>query len=163
MEIGERIKNRRIELGMSVDELAQLLGKNRATIYRYESSEIEKLPTTILEPLAVALQTTPAYLMGWEQPDAHPPNTLLQTILNRLTLLGFDAASNTEDLTNLETLIKLADKYEATLDYLVGRAEKNVPIIHSDNRDDFAEVFRQLSEQELDSLIGIAKHLLSKK
>ena len=68
MKIGERIKNRRKELGLSADELAELLGKNRATVYRYESSEIENMPTTILEPLAKALRTTPAYLMGWEDP-----------------------------------------------------------------------------------------------
>lgn len=66
MKIGERIKQRRIFLGMSVDELAEKLRKNRATVYRYESSEIEKLPTTVLEPLAEALKTTPGYLMGWE-------------------------------------------------------------------------------------------------
>lgn len=66
MTIGERIKARRKELGLTVDEVADLLGKNRATVYRYESSEIEKLPITILEPLAKALKTTPAYFMGWE-------------------------------------------------------------------------------------------------
>lgn len=65
MTIGERIKERRKQLGISVDMLAEKLGKNRATIYRYESSDIEKLPTTVLEPLAKALHTTPAYLMGW--------------------------------------------------------------------------------------------------
>lgn len=66
MTIGERIKKRRKELGLSVDELAERLGKNRATVYRYESNEIEKLPTTVLEPLAKALATTPSYLMGWQ-------------------------------------------------------------------------------------------------
>lgn len=66
MTIGERIKKRRQELGLTVDELADLLGKNRATIYRYESNDIEKLPTTVLEPLAKALGVTPGYLMGWE-------------------------------------------------------------------------------------------------
>ena len=65
MTIGERIKNRRIELGFSVDKLADLLGKNRATIYRYENGEIRDMPTPILEPLAKALKTTPADLMGW--------------------------------------------------------------------------------------------------
>lgn len=34
MNVGERIKERRQYLGMSVDELADKLGKNRATIYR---------------------------------------------------------------------------------------------------------------------------------
>ena len=52
---------------MSVDELALKLGKNRATVYRYENGDIENLPTTILEPIAQALETTPAYLMGYEE------------------------------------------------------------------------------------------------
>lgn len=66
MTIGDRIKRRRQELGLSVDEVAEKLKKNRATIYRYESHDIEKLPTTILEPLALVLKCTPGYLMGWE-------------------------------------------------------------------------------------------------
>lgn len=66
MNIGNRIKNRRIELGLSVDEVAERLGKNRATVYRYENNDIENLPTTVLEPLARILGTTPAFLMGWE-------------------------------------------------------------------------------------------------
>lgn len=75
MKIGERIQARRKALGLSVDELAELLGKNRATIYRYEGGDIEKLPTTILEGLARALRTTPSYLMGWEDEPAPPePN-----------------------------------------------------------------------------------------
>lgn len=65
MKIGERIKNRRIELGLSVDEVADKLGKNRATIYRYEKDDIKDLPITVLEPLAKVLETTPADLMGW--------------------------------------------------------------------------------------------------
>lgn len=67
MTIGDRIKERRKELGLTVDELAERLGKNRATVYRYESNDIEKLPTTVLEPLANALGVSPGYLMGWEQ------------------------------------------------------------------------------------------------
>ena len=66
MDIGNRIKQRRIDLDISAEELADMIGKSRATIYRYENGDIENLPTTILEPLAEALNTTPAYLMGWE-------------------------------------------------------------------------------------------------
>lgn len=68
--IGGRIRERRIALGLSVDELAAKLGKNRATVYRYESDEIENFPISVIVPLARALQTTPGYLMGWED-DLH--------------------------------------------------------------------------------------------
>jgi repressor LexA len=65
MDIADRIKKRRNELGITVDEIAEALGVNRATVYRYESKEIEKMPLTVLEPLAEVLKVTPYYLMGW--------------------------------------------------------------------------------------------------
>ena len=67
MTVGSRIREFRKRLGLSVDDVAEKLKKNRATIYRYESDDIENLPAPILEPLAKVLQTTPAELMGWEQ------------------------------------------------------------------------------------------------
>lgn len=70
MDVGARIKQRRIELKISADELADKIGKSRATVYRYENGDIENMPTTVLEPIANALNTTPAYLMGWDDdPD----------------------------------------------------------------------------------------------
>lgn len=64
MNIGERIKQRRKELGLSVEYISEKLGKNRATVYRYENSDIEKLPYDVLEPLARLLETTPLWLLG---------------------------------------------------------------------------------------------------
>ena len=64
MSVGKRIKERRNELQMSVDELATKLNKNRATIYRYEKGEIENLPLDVLEPLAKALDTIPSIFDG---------------------------------------------------------------------------------------------------
>lgn len=66
MTLGSRIKARRKRLRLSVDDVAAALGKNRATVYRYESQEIENLPAAALEPLAKVLKTTPAELMGWQ-------------------------------------------------------------------------------------------------
>lgn len=63
--IGKRIKKRRKELGYTVEQVANKLGKNRATVYRYENDDIEKMPITVLGPLAEVLETSPAYLMGW--------------------------------------------------------------------------------------------------
>lgn len=65
MTTGQRIKERRIEMGYTVDKLAEILGKNRATVYRYESGDIDDMPTKVLESVAKALRTTPARLMGW--------------------------------------------------------------------------------------------------
>lgn len=69
MSIGQRIRSMRTQQGLSIDELAYRLGKNRTTIYRYENGDIENLPLGILDSLAEALNTTPAYLMGWDNSD----------------------------------------------------------------------------------------------
>lgn len=66
MSIGKRIKMLRTKRGLSIDDLAAKLGKNRTTVYRYENGDIENLPLSILNPLAEALDTTPAHLMGWD-------------------------------------------------------------------------------------------------
>jgi transcriptional regulator with XRE-family HTH domain len=76
MNIGRRIKQRRKELGMSADKLGEVLGKDRSTIYRYEKGDIENLPLDILEPIAKALGTTPAYLMGWKEDKKSSPEEL---------------------------------------------------------------------------------------
>lgn len=84
MNIGDRIKQRRLELGLSVDELAMKIKKNRATIYRYENNEIENLPLSALEPLAEALNTSPAFLMGWNT-DNYSLGTELQRTIQEIS------------------------------------------------------------------------------
>lgn len=90
MTIGDRIKQRRLEIGLSVDQVAEKIGKNRATVYRYESKEIEKFPIDILSPLAEALHTTPAYLMGWEDSVSGtvPDNIIPMPETRKIPLVG---------------------------------------------------------------------------
>lgn len=82
MTIGQRIKQRRKELRMSADKLGEALGKDRSTIFRYENGDIENLPLDILEPIAVALRTTPQYLMGWS--DVQKKNDTLSDIILKM-------------------------------------------------------------------------------
>ena len=65
-DIGKRIRDRRQKLNLSLEDVAKQLNKNRTTVYRYEKGDIENLPLETLKPLAEILDTTPAYLMGWE-------------------------------------------------------------------------------------------------
>lgn len=52
---------------MSADELARRIGKDRSTVYRYESGDIDKVSVDMLWPLARALDTSPAYLIGQDE------------------------------------------------------------------------------------------------
>ncbi len=82
MTIGQRIKARRKELGISAEKLAESLGISPATVYRYEKGDIEKMPGDLLEPLAKALYTTPAFLMGWDDKGLSELSNLLELAAN---------------------------------------------------------------------------------
>lgn len=73
METNEKIKKRRLELGLSLLDVATALNVNKSTVLRYETKDIEKLPLDIIEPLANVLQVSKEYLMGWDSTDTNPP------------------------------------------------------------------------------------------
>lgn len=64
--IGSRIRTRREQLNLSQDELAKRLGyKSRSSINKIELDE-RNLTQSKIKSLADALETTPSYIMGWE-------------------------------------------------------------------------------------------------
>lgn len=67
MKVYERIKALRKERGLTAEQVAEAIGVSRATIYRYETKDIENMPITVLEPLSKILHCSPGYLMGWEE------------------------------------------------------------------------------------------------
>ena len=67
--IGSRIRNRREELGLSQDELGKRLGyRSRSSINKIELDQ-RNLTQSKIKAIADALETTPAYIMGWDEPD----------------------------------------------------------------------------------------------
>lgn len=69
LEIGERIKIRREELKMSQDELAKRIGyKSRSSINKIELGHYN-LTQSKIKAIADALDTTPGYIMGWDELD----------------------------------------------------------------------------------------------
>lgn len=70
MTIGNRIRHRRKELNMSQDELAKKLGyQSRSSINKIEK-DLRNLTQSKIKAIADALNTTPCYIMGWEEYDA---------------------------------------------------------------------------------------------
>ncbi len=63
--LAERIKNHKLELCMSQDELARIMGyKSRSSINKLETSR-QDIPRRKIQQLAQALQTTLEYILGW--------------------------------------------------------------------------------------------------
>ena len=93
--IGSRIRNRREELGLSQDELGRRLGyKSRSSINKIELDQ-RNLTQSKIKAIADALDTTPSYIMGWDEPEQQFDteklkffDNLLPSGIKRFPLLG---------------------------------------------------------------------------
>lgn len=75
MTTGDRIRQLRIEHQMTQEELGAKVGVQKAAIYKYENGLVVNLKRSVLEKLALVLDTTLTYLMGMEESE-HNPSTL---------------------------------------------------------------------------------------
>lgn len=62
----KRIQERRLELNLSYQALADRTGLSKSTLQRYETGDIMNIPLSKIDILAQGLQTSPLYLLGWE-------------------------------------------------------------------------------------------------
>ncbi len=88
--IVKRIKKRRLELEYSFQDLADKTNMSKSTLQRYETGAIKNLPLDKLEVLASALQTTPSYLVGWDEKEEEMPKTKVKGV--KIPVLGRVAA-----------------------------------------------------------------------
>ena len=115
----ERIKERRLELEMSYQDLSDATGISKSTLQRYETGYIKKVPINQIEILAKALHTTPSYLMGWEEP-ASPSLSLTQqeeTHIKKYRQLDADGKEEIDDIIDVK-LAKLQRKAEEDVESL---------------------------------------------
>ena len=89
MAFKEKIKSRRLELGLTLDDVAKIVGVSNATISRWESGVIENQRRDKLVLLAKALQLSPTELIDApEDAGALPDNILPMPEMRRIPLLG---------------------------------------------------------------------------
>ena len=87
-ELSRRILQRRLELGLSQEELAQRMGyRSKSSITKLEKG-INDLPQSKVEELAQALETTPAALLGLDAPCACPPGFEPLPTMVQVPLIG---------------------------------------------------------------------------
>ena len=96
MTTGERIRQLRIEHQMTQEELGARVGVQKAAIYKYENGLVVNLKRSILEKLAIVLDTTPTYLMGMEDSEQQAN---MQLTPQQSTLLAAFAQLNDEGQT----------------------------------------------------------------
>ena len=77
-QVGERVKERRTELNLTMPELGKRIGVNKSTIQRYEADGVDPKRTMVINGLAEALLTTPEWLTGLSDDKEYDTYTLCQ-------------------------------------------------------------------------------------
>ena len=82
-QVGERIKERRTELKLSMPELGKRIGVNKSTIQRYEADGVDPKRKMIINGLAEGLLTTPEWLTGLSDDKEYSIYTVCQMDLEK--------------------------------------------------------------------------------
>lgn len=119
MDVNKIIKNRRIELQLTLKDVAKALGVAESTVSRYETSDIQNMGIDKIKSLASVLKCSPGYLMGWEENknSLHTPKeTILLEHYNKLNEKGKDEAiKRVSELTEINKYTELEDYNETGL------------------------------------------------
>lgn len=74
MDIGSRLKALREARGMTLEQVGDFIGVNKATVQRYEIGNID-IKRNIAIKLAECFHVSPAYIMGWSETPVSIPTT----------------------------------------------------------------------------------------
>ena len=70
--MAQRIKTLRQEKGLTLEQVAAVVGVGKSTVRKWETGMIANMKRDKIASLAKALGTTPEYLMGWEEKNNSP-------------------------------------------------------------------------------------------
>ena len=82
-QVGERIRERRTELRLSMSQLGDRLSVNKSTIQRYETGGVDPERTILIVPIAEALETTPEWLTGKSDAKEYDSYTLCKKAIEQ--------------------------------------------------------------------------------
>ena len=104
MNKGERLRALREKVGLSQVEAAEKIGVSKQTLYKYEKNIITNIPSDVIEKIAFIYDTSPAFILGWEE---------------RARQIGEELSKQTKPLTDFfethtfaDGVISLYEKYD---------------------------------------------------
>ena len=134
MTKGDRIRQLRKKLGMTQDELAAKVKTTKQTIFKYECDIITNIPSDKIELLSKALETTPTYIMGWDDRPLTKANIATQTIPLYSSICCGDGGFNDDNILDYVSVPsqKLAPSRQYFAQYAKGDSMNGVGIDDGD-------------------------------
>ena len=94
-DLSQKIRDLRAKHNLTLEQIAQQVGVGKSTVRKWETGMIANMRRDKIAKLAVALHTTPGYLMGWEDSDETnapteqlPANIIPMPEMRKIPLLG---------------------------------------------------------------------------
>lgn len=103
--IARRLKEKREEKGLTLEEAAKHINVSKVTLHRYENLNILNIPSDKIEILAKLYETTPKYIMGWSDDDSITPKEEFSPTYRWVARNA--KKMNEKDLEKLQSLMKL--------------------------------------------------------
>lgn len=125
--IGKRAKQRRIELKLPVQYIADRLDVNKSTVTRYEAGTIDNTKRLVVDGLADALKVSPLWLIGeTDNPDPTVTDELDIRIIDTMNRIVQDkefSQSKNSDTFAKELLLYMLNSYEQLTRIISGSEE----------------------------------------
>lgn len=110
LTVAKRLKEKREENGLTLEEAAKHINVSKVTLHRYENLDILNIPSDKIEILAKLYGTTPKYIMGWSDDD--------EIISKEETSPAYRWVARNAKKMNEKELKKLQDLMKLTFDIL---------------------------------------------
>ena len=108
MKVGEKIRKRRTELGMTMEDLGRAVGVQKSAINKYEKGTITDFKRSTIAALSKALDVPPTYLLDDDD----------RAIIRRATVSGvrtFRDASRRAFVAEVKTSLKESEEIKEAL------------------------------------------------
>ena len=79
MDFYEKIKALRLQRGMSLQAVGDIVGVGKSTVRKWENGDIKNMGRDKIELLAKALGVEPGYLMGWDEGESNEEKEIMHT------------------------------------------------------------------------------------
>lgn len=139
MNLGDKLKNRRLELGLTLEEVGNIVGVTKSTVRKWETGDIENMRRDKIALLSTALQVSPLYIMGVEEDG----DEIINVPTNKIPLIGTIAAGepilaeqHIEEYIDLETATRADFCLRVKGNSMIGAGIKNGDIVFIRLQDD---------------------------
>lgn len=140
MELFEKIKARRLELGLTLEDVGNIVGVGKSTVRKWETGNIADMKRDKIALLAKALKVSPLFIMGIDEEEPQP----IISEKEKIILLNYNKLNDTgknklieysEDL--IGNIKYMSQNTACELSATIDNKDYLMPVAaHNDNIDD---------------------------